>query len=83
MTLKGIVALKIRCTQHDSIFIYCIKALLPIFVKDVFSQSGGSGKVFESLEGIALVYLFGSVARGFETKMSDIELAVLIRDPLG
>jgi hypothetical protein len=37
--------------------------------------------VFESHERIALVYLFGSIARGVETKMSDIDLAVLIRDP--
>lgn len=36
--------------------------------------------LFEGYKDIVLVYLFGSVARGFETEMSDFDLAVLLSE---
>jgi len=44
-------------------------------------------RVFEKYERIMLVYLFGSLARGQETSLSDVDIAVLLEelpdDPLG
>jgi len=37
-------------------------------------------RLFKGYRDIVLVYLFGSVARGVETEMSDIDLAVLLKE---
>ncbi len=37
-------------------------------------------RVFEKFERILLVYLFGSLARGQETSLSDVDIAVLLDD---
>lgn len=37
-------------------------------------------RVFERYERIVLVYLFGSLARGQETGLSDVDIAVLLED---
>ena len=37
-------------------------------------------RVFEKYERIMLVYLFGSLARGQETSLSDVDIAVLLEE---
>ena len=37
-------------------------------------------RVFERYERIVLVYFFGSLARGQETSLSDVDIAVLLED---